>query len=494
MRAQEVEIGRAPTPQQLTEWYAEHNITPDESGVFTDLPYGPSPVEKDIIVEHVRENAKRAEVRNLQAHRYIARTMVFVAGGPSVGDHLEEIRAKALDPAFDVYTSNATCKYLLSKGITPKFHVILDPTERKVKDLDYDCDEVTLVLGLQCHPKVFEVIGNRKAFKFLAASATDRTPSDVDVAKGACTAEDPNLLGIGGGSMTGTRMMYFAAVMGYRRLEYYGFDASVKFENGRVRNYAYNKQRSENVLEVEAANGRKYFSTLALSRQANEIVKLLDNLPGLDVVVHGDSFMANQVAMWKEQNAPVPERISPEYLDMQRRMFAESPTYASSGHSHADRVFMAGAQILRKFGKCDILDYGCGKESLRLAIESAFPSIPGMTIRGYDPCREGLDGEPAPAELVVNTDSMEHVEPKSVDTVLRHIRDLTGHVAIFVISTRAAFKNLPDGRNAHICLHDKDWWISFLGKYFVVIEQWNNPVELIAVVQPIARYRERKGI
>jgi len=489
-----VEIGRAPTAEQLASWYEEHNIKPESDGSFVELPYGPTPVEKSVIVDQVRANAQRRDVQNLQSEPYIPRTMVFVAGGPSVTDYLDEIKAKSIDPRYDVFTSNMTCKYLLSKGITPKYHVIIDPTEKKSKDLDYDCDEVTLVLGLQCHPAVFDAIGNRKAYKFLAASATDRTPSDVEVAQDACHAKDPNLLGIGGGSMMGTRVMFLAHVMGYRNLEYYGFDGSIKYESGRVRNYAYNKQRGENILEVEAANGRKFFSTIALSRQATELVHLLDDLPGLDVTIHGDTFLSNQLAMWKAQNKQQDYRITPEYNALQKQMFEKSPTYARSGHAHAARVFMAGAQVMRKIGKCDVLDYGCGRETLKNAILDNFPVIPGLRYLGYDPNRPGLDKDPEPAQIVFCSDVMEHIEPECVDAVLRNISELAGELAIFVISTRAAFKNLPDGRNAHISLHDKDWWLSFIQKYFVTIESHAGKDELIAVVQPIRKYCERKGL
>lgn len=491
---QEVEIGRAPTAEQLAEWYAEHSIKPEADGTFTEMPYGPTPVEKAVIVDQVRANAQRRDVRNLQSEPYIPRTMVFVAGGPSVADHLDEIKAKSTDPRYDVFTSNMTCKYLLSKGITPKYHVIIDPTEKKAKDLDYDCDDVTLVLGLQCHPAVFDAIGNRKAFKFLAASATDRTPSDVEVAQDACHAKDPNLLGIGGGSMMGTRVMFLAHVMGYRKLEYYGFDGSITYENGRVRNYAYNKQRGENILEVEAWNGRKFFSTIALSRQANELVHLLDDLPGLDVTIHGDSFLANQLAGWKAMHRNADYRISPEYHALQKQMFEKSPSYARSGHAHAARVYMAGSQVHRKLGKCDVLDYGCGRETLREAVEASFAPIQGLRILGYDPNRPGLDSEPAKADVVFCSDVMEHVEAECIDAVLKHICSLTGELAIFVISTRPAVKDLPDGRNAHISLHQKDWWLSFLQKYFVTIESHAGSDELIAVVQPVTKYCERKGL
>lgn len=487
----EVEIGRPPTTEQLASWYEEHDIKPDANGVFTDLPYGPTPVEKSGIVEHVRINAQRRDIRNLQGSIYNPKTFIFVAGGPSLALHLDELREKSLDDNYDVYTSNQTCKYLLANDIKPKFHVIIDPTEKKKKDLDYDCDDITLILGLQCNPAVFEVVGKRKAFKFLAASAMDHTPSDVEVAQAAVTDDDPTLIGIGGGSMMGTRAIYLASSLGYRRIEYYGFDACVSYENGRVQCYPFNKQRAENILEVEAGNGKKFYSTIAFARQATEMVSLLDKLPGMEVVIHGESFMSNQVEIYQKHHKNAEYRFTPAYAKLNGQLHAENNKYGTFSARHAARVFMAGAQLHRKFGSCRILDYGCGKQFLSKSMDESFPTISGLTIDGYDPAIKELASDPTIADIVVCTDVMEHVEEECVYAVIKHLHDLCRHVAIIEVSTRPATKNLPDGRNAHICLHDTDWWLSWIKKYFVIIEKEQMPDAVLVVCQPIGRWMQR---
>jgi hypothetical protein len=152
---------------------------------------------------------------------------------------------------------------------------------------------------------------------------------------------------------------------------------------------------------------------------------------------------------------------------------------------------MAGAQIVRKFGSCDILDYGCGKETLRRAMGDHFPPIKNMCLHSYDPCRPGYDSDPDPADIVVCTDVMEHVEQQCVESVLRHVCDLTQRVAIIDVALAPAVKTLPDGRNAHISLHNKDWWLSYFKKYFVLIEQHGTDASLLVVGQPIKRWQER---
>jgi hypothetical protein len=488
----QAQIARAADPAELDAWYREHGLQPDKDGIFAEMPYGAPPVSREHILEQVAANALRHDVPNLHPREYTPKIMVYVGGGPTLRDHLDEIKRKCEDEAYEVYTSNATCRFITSKGIKPDFHLILDPTERKVRDLDYE-EDVPLVLGLQCHPKLFERAKDKgvKVYKFLAASVTGADgKSDKEAAQAALTKEDSQLMGIGGGSMCGTRMIYFAVAMGYRRLEFYGVDGSVDMKDGLVRCYAYNKPRGENILETTAENGKKFYTTMSLARQGEELVLLLDQMPGLDVEIYGDSLMANHLALYRELRKPHPWCITPEDLELQRQMHEEyGASYGQVGKYHAPRVFMAAAQVLRKVGRCRVLDYGAGKGALCKAIAQAFPEVPGISYHEYDPCVPGIDSPPLPAEVVFCGDVMEHVEPECVDTVLRHIRDLTKEVAIFIISLSEAGKKLADGRNAHISLHGADWWRSYLKKYFLVVEHQLEPAvhALVAVCVRLPR-------
>jgi len=142
--------------------------------------------------------------------------------------------------------------------------------------------------------------------------------------------------------------------------------------------------------------------------------------------------------------------ITEEYREQNRELHA-NPNYGVSGAKWATLV----GEIYVAHDCASVLDYGCGKQTLGQA-------APHLMIRGYDPCIEGLDDLPDPADLVVCGDVMEHVEEEHVDAVLDHIQTLARKVAMFVIATRPAKKTLPDGRNAHITLHDTNWWLDKL--------------------------------
>ncbi len=63
----------------------------------------------------------------------------------------------------------------------------------------------------------------------------------------------------------------------------------------------------------------------------------------------------------------------------------------------------------------------------------------------YDPAVAGKDLPPEPADLVVCTDVLEHIEPDCLDDVLSDLARLTKKVLLVNISTRPAVKVLADG-------------------------------------------------
>lgn len=146
--------------------------------------------------------------------------------------------------------------------------------------------------------------------------------------------------------------------------------------------------------------------------------------------------------------------ISAEYLDLQRQLHATPKGYGGKGAKWADvvRDIAVGCEAAA------VLDYGCGQGSLARALR------PDLRVAEYDPAIVGKDAPPAPADLVVSTDVLEHIEPDHIDGVLDHIGQLTLKRAFLVISLVPAQKVLGDGRNAHILLKPVEWWMREVGR------------------------------
>ena len=148
--------------------------------------------------------------------------------------------------------------------------------------------------------------------------------------------------------------------------------------------------------------------------------------------------------------APPPTEglITPAYRDLNTVFHHQRADYGMNGVRHVGAV----KQLAQAYDARSLLDYGCGKQTLIEALRLSW-------ARGYDPCIPGLDGPPAPADLVACTDVLEHIEPECLEAVLDHLRSLTLKVLYATISLQPAKKTLPDGRNTHLIVQPAAWWL-----------------------------------
>jgi hypothetical protein len=144
--------------------------------------------------------------------------------------------------------------------------------------------------------------------------------------------------------------------------------------------------------------------------------------------------------------------ISDAYVAQNRALHKRPQGYGGAGHKHAPAVLALAEHV----GAASVLDYGSGQGTLKKAMLAAGFSAQVME---YDPAMKGRAALPKPADLVVSTDVLEHVEPDRLAAVLAHIRRLACKAAYLVIATRPAQKVLDDGRNAHLLVKPASWWM-----------------------------------
>jgi len=111
------------------------------------------------------------------------------------------------------------------------------------------------------------------------------------------------------------------------------------------------------------------------------------------------------------------KRISKAYLFMNQRMHSAPKGFGASGYRWVAQV----DHIIHKYDITTWLDYGCGQETLWKAYIEANPEFTITKYVGYDPAIKGKDKNPQSAQLVTNTDVLEHVEPIYLDAVLQHL-------------------------------------------------------------------------
>lgn len=150
------------------------------------------------------------------------------------------------------------------------------------------------------------------------------------------------------------------------------------------------------------------------------------------------------------------ELISVEYAALNAELHRLKPSYGRSGDRYASVVLTLAARLETR----SVLDYGAGKGSLAKALP--FP------IQEYDPAIPEKSARPQPADLVVCTDVLEHVEPERLPVVLTDLRRVTRQLLFCVVPMGPAQKSLPDGRNAHLIQQHAAWWCTSIGKFFTI--------------------------
>ena len=143
-------------------------------------------------------------------------------------------------------------------------------------------------------------------------------------------------------------------------------------------------------------------------------------------------------------------RISEQHAARYQEYYAAHPVVKLPSR-WCDRV----EELARRVQAQTILDYGCGP--LR-GLSGFLP----RTVYDYDPGVAGLDAEPEPADLVCCVHTLEHLEPGTLDDVLKHLRSLTLKALFIVVSCEKSTKWLLDGTPWHTLVRDAHWWELYL--------------------------------
>jgi hypothetical protein len=142
------------------------------------------------------------------------------------------------------------------------------------------------------------------------------------------------------------------------------------------------------------------------------------------------------------------DTISPDYIALNAELHDRDPKYGTGAWCRGGHVL----EIMMHEEYKTVLDYGCGKGALKDDIGNA------VEVAEYDPAIPGKDAAPAPADLVVCFDVLEHVEPEYLPRVLIDLRRVTSNELFIIIPMSPSSQTLADGRNAHLIVKPSEWW------------------------------------
>ncbi len=435
-------------------------------------------VSTELRDEQIKINLKKVKGRFMPVDGMMTEPIAIVCFGPSLKDEWEKLK----DFKY-IMTCSGAHKFLLEKGIVPTWHVDLEPREHKIKMLGTPHKNVEYLIASTVHPRYLDQLeGYNVKLWHIFANENDGA---LVLPRGEWQ--------VTGGSSVGLRCMTLSRLLGFTDLHIFGMDGS--FKHGETHT-TYHPNAPKEYFETEY-NGKKYLTTPSILFCAKETFKELNQMPDVKTTFYGNSLVTDMAKDYKPSARRAhdiaynkPKLISEEYIELNRKLHEDNPTYGMGGSKHAENV-------LKMYDHPDInsiLDYGCGKGQLAKAIP--FP------IWEYDPAIPGKDEPPKPADLVVCTDVLEHIEPDKLNFVLDDLKRCVKKVGYLVISTRTAVKTYANGKNTHSIIQGADWWSKKLTKFFDVASVVNKEKECELhcvigpkkIIQPDITVAEKNGL
>lgn len=422
-----------------------------------------SAIEGEERLQRMRENMRR-QVGRLTPQPARPGTLAIVGYGPSLRASWPEISTQ------HVCTTSGAHDFLIARGITPTWHVEFDPRPHKAEMLNRPLLDTTYCLASTCNKNLFDKLTFHKVLLWHAMGSE---PSED--CEAVCQEESDDGILLVGGSNAGLRALSVGYTLGFRRFDLFGLDCSYADDGATWAGEHTGKPHSK--LKVEC-DGKQFFTSDVMINAAEELFDWLGRVKDCEVRIFGESLFAARMKLfqrdpergrsrwWKPVDfelarAPIfpnvqetKKLISPSYRKLNRKLHEKDQTYGSYSGKHAKQVLQFADLMLTR----DILDYGCGKRGLEKAL--------GFAIKNYDPAIPGCDKTPEPSDIVVCTDVLEHIEMASLGAVLDDLKRVTKRVVILEISTVAANKALPDGRNTHQIIQPPNWWLTQLAHWF----------------------------
>lgn len=373
--------------------------------------------------------------------------IAIVGFGPSLAEMWEKVR----DFKY-VISCSGSHKFLVDHGIVPTWHVEVDPRPHKVKLMGQPQKETEYLIASTCHPEVFDHLKNYNV----------RLWHVFDNDAEAQRVLPPGEWALTGGCDVGLRAMTIARFFGFTNLHIFGKDGC----EGRTGKHAaeHPNQAPPQCCSVEY-EGQTYYTTPSFLEAAKQTFHELDMMPDVKATFYGDGLVQAMAKNYKPKHKPgrkttlgiaKPELISSDYRNLNEQLHRDNLAYGVGGERHAPTVLKLCKALKTK----NVLDYGCGKGRLGRVIP--------WQIAEYDPAVPGKTEMPKPADIVVCTDVLEHIEPEKLPFVLEDLRRCTLMVLYCTVHTGPAMKKLADGRNAHLIQRGQQFWATQLGKVFKI--------------------------
>lgn len=201
--------------------------------------------------------------------------VAIVGSGPSLKKNWHKLK----DFKGDIIACNASCQFLLERGIVPQYMMCFD-ADPLVLEFFTPHKDITYLIASRCVPQVFEMLKDCRIVVWHAAG-DERIRNILETHR----IMEPMIIG---GSAAVTRAMLLALPIGYREVHLFGGDSSFADGDTHIR-----KSTTEERRMAVKCNGRVFEVAPWMTIQVEDLKQLAPLLHKLNIKLHahGDGLL-----------------------------------------------------------------------------------------------------------------------------------------------------------------------------------------------------------
>ena len=247
-------------------------------------------MEFEAAKKNVRLNLELG-LKEVVPHEVQDTVVYLLAGGPSLNDFEEQI-IEAGKKGLPIVTVNGTYNWLLERGVRPAAQVMIDGREFNRRFVTPIVDTCKYLIGSQCDHELVKSLPKNQTYLWHSGNSdiTNEAMKEFIEEKGITYEWFP----IPGGSTVVSRALTLLAMLGFRKVEVFGWDSCLKDD----KHHAYDQKENDSSKSVRVKVGGREFKCHGwMVVQATEFQRLikfiLGKVPDFDMVVHGDGLISH---------------------------------------------------------------------------------------------------------------------------------------------------------------------------------------------------------
>jgi len=241
----------------------------------------------DSIIENIVENTRYCKKKNIPTIQWYPpndKTLTLVAGGPSLNDSEEDIRA-SMRRGNGLACVNNVATWLMDRKLWPGAQVLLDAREVNLSmpEPHIKIPPVKYFIASQCHRGMFQLLENKPVWLWHGGTIKYCQKEILEL-------YDVDFPVIRSGSTVVLAAFWLFYILGYRRIEVFGFDSCLKDGD----HHAYMQSQNDGCSVFSMfINGREFKVHPWMAAQFEDFLRFSKHMAGnLDLLVHGDGMIA----------------------------------------------------------------------------------------------------------------------------------------------------------------------------------------------------------